>query len=429
MPYTDMTDVALQNALVTQQSRFQAFTQRELSLNMARGKPSSAQLDLSLALLDTLSSTSDYYAEDGTDCRNYGVLYGLPEARRLMATLLDDDPEHVLVGGNSSLSIMYDLLAEFWLFGTLGSAPWNTLPKVKWLCPVPGYDRHFAITESFGMEMIPVPLSDDGPDMDLVETLVSDDDTIKGIWCVPTYSNPSGITYSDDTVRRLAAMKCAAEDFRILWDNAYCVHHLFDETDTQEHVLDIARTCLQAGNPHRACKFASTSKITFPGAGIAAMAASEQVLAEVASHMGVRTIGYDKLNQLRHVRFLQDAHGIATHMSKHAALIRPKFELVWSMLEDGLKDTDCTWTKPRGGYFILFQGPQGTAHRIVELAASAGVKLTAAGAPFPLGIDPNDAFIRLAPTLPTEDELKSALEVFICCAQIACIEAELAQRA
>lgn len=401
---------------------YSGYCEKGLKLNMARGKPSSEQLDLSLPMLDVLSSSSDLYAQDGTDCRNYGVQTGLPEARSLMSAFLDDEPDNVIVFGNSSLNIMYDTIARCWMHGTLGARAWGSLPCVKWLCPIPGYDRHFAITESFGIEMINVAMNDAGPDMDVVEALVDADDSIKGIWCVPKYSNPTGATYSDETVRRLASMHCAADDFRIFWDNAYSVHHLYNDASKQDQLLDIAGACKEAGNPNRYYKFASTSKVTFPGAGISAMAASPENIAETKKRMNAQTIGYDKLNQLRHARYLKDAEGLARHMAAHAEIIRPKFELVERMLNDSMQGTGCTWTNPHGGYFMCFQGPAGTAQRIVSLAAGAGVVLTAAGAPFPYGKDPNDAVIRIAPTLPPLEELRQAIDVFICCAKLACLE-------
>ncbi len=400
---------------------------RNLSLNMARGKPAAEQLDLSMDMLTLLTSPADCFAEDGTDCRNYGVLTGIPEARRLMSAMLDDDPENVIVGGNASLTMMFDTIAWFWEFGTLGSKPWRTYDSIKWICPVPGYDRHFAITEHFGIEMIPVTLNADGPDMDEVERIVASDASVKGIWCVPKYSNPSGITYSDDVVRRLAAMPCAANDFRIMWDNAYTVHHLYDTTDQQDQLLDIAAACREAGNPDRYIKFGSTSKVTLPGAGIGALAASPANVADYKSHLTISSISGDKMNQLRHVKFLHDAEGIAAHMSKHAAIMRPKFELVDRKLSEGLADVEgCSWTKPRGGYFVMFNAPEGTAKRIVELAKEAGVVMTGAGSTWPYGKDPHDSDIRIAPSLPPLEELDEALDVFICCVKLAAVEKLLA---
>lgn len=397
-----------------------------LSLNMARGKPGSDQLDLSMPLLTAVTTAEDCRAEDGTDCRNYGVLDGLPEAKRFMAAMLDDEPENVIVGGNSSLSLMYEAVARCWNFGTLGSEPWCRLEQVKWLCPVPGYDRHFGVTEAFGIQMIPVPMTEEGPDMDEVERLVRDDASVKGIWCVPKYANPNGVTYSDEVVRRLASMPCAAEDFRIFWDNAYCVHHLYDDVAEQDQLLDIGAACREAGNPHRPFKFASTSKVTHPGAGISALAASPENVAEIKKRLGVGTIGYDKINQLRHVRFLKDAEGLAAHMSKHAAILRPKFELVLTKLDEGLSEVGgCSWSHPRGGYFVSFDAPEGTAKRIVQLAKEAGVTMTGAGATWPYKHDPHDSNIRIAPTLPPLDELDAAMDVFVCCAKLAYTEKPL----
>ena len=421
--YADMTTEELAAKRDELMREYKAIKTKGLALNMARGKPSSAQLDLSMPMLASVTTYEDCLAEDGTDCRNYGVLDGIPEAKRLMASMLDDDADHVIVFGSSSLNIMYDTIMRCWVFGTLGSTPWSQLEKVKFVCPVPGYDRHFGVTEAFGIEMVTVPMTDEGPDMDAVEELVANDSAFKGIWCVPKYSNPGGVTYSDEVVRRLASMKCAAEDFRIFWDNAYTVHHLYDDVAEQDQLLDIAKACVEAGNPNRYFKFASTSKVTFPGAGVAAMAASPENVAEIKKRMGVQTIGHDKLNQLRHVRFLKDADGIAAHMAKHAAIIRPKFELVLKMLEEGLAGTGCgTWSNPRGGYFVSFNAPEGTAKRIVSMAKEARVTMTGAGATYPYKNDPQDSNIRIAPTLPPLEELESALKVFVCCVKLASVE-------
>lgn len=400
-----------------------AFKARGLALNMARGKPAEAQLDLSMPLLETLRTTDDCTAADGADARNYGVLDGLPEAKELMAVMLDDKPENVIVFGNASLNIMYDTVARCWMFGTLGSTPWCSLDRVAWICPTPGYDRHFGVTEAFGIEMIPVPMTEDGPDMDEVERIAASDAAVKGIWCVPKYSNPGGVTYSDEVVRRLASMTCAAADFRIFWDNAYGMHHLFEAADEQDLLLDIAQACAEAGNPDRCFKFASTSKVTFPGAGISAMAASPANIAEIKRRMGAQTIGHDKLNQLRHVRFLRDAEGLTEHMRKHAAILRPKFQLVVRKLEEGLADVgECSWSNPRGGYFVSLDAPEGTAARAVELAKEAGVTMTGAGATYPYGRDPRDSNIRIAPSLPPLEELDQAMDVFVCCVKLAYVE-------
>ena len=425
--YAQMTTEELQSELASLQDTYNSFKAKGLSLNMARGKPASSQLDLSMPMLDIMTSASDPHAADGSDLRNYGVLDGLPEAKALMATMLDDDPANVIVFGNSSLNIMYDTIARLWMFGTQGSAPWCTLDTVKFLCPVPGYDRHFGVTQEFGIEMIPVPMNEDGPDMDVVEELAGSDAAVKGIWCVPKYSNPGGVTYSDEVVRRLAGMKTAAEDFRIMWDNAYTVHHLSTDPAQQDQLLDIAAACAEAGTPERYYKFASTSKVTLPGAGIAAMAASPANVAEVKKRMGVQTIGHDKINQMRHVLFLKDAQGIAEHMAKHAAIIAPKFDLVLSKLEAGLAECGVgSWTKPRGGYFVSFDAAEGTAKRVVALAKEAGVTMTGAGATWPYKNDPKDSNIRIAPTLPPLEELEQALDVFVTCVKLAAVEKLLA---
>ncbi|MEG0071194.1 MAG: aminotransferase [Raoultibacter sp.] len=409
------------------EDEYAGFKAKGLQLNMARGKPSKAQLDLSLPLLDILSSESNLNAADGTDCRNYGIGAGLPEAKAFMAAMLDDEADNVIIFGNASLNIMYDAVMRCWIFGTLGSTPWGKLADVKWLCPVPGYDRHFGITEEFGIEMIPVPMDVNGPDMDMVEKLVAEDASIKGIWCVPKYSNPGGVTYSDEVVNRLASMKCAAKDFRIFWDNAYSVHHLYEEAADQDQLLDIGSTCIAAGNPDRYFKFASTSKVTFPGAGISALAASPANIAEATKRVGVQTIGHDKLNQLRHVRFLHDFDGLTAHMAKHAAIVRPKFELVCAKLAASLEGTGCgSWSNPRGGYFVSFDAPTGTAKRAVALAKEAGVVMTGAGATYPYKKDPLDSNIRIAPTLPPLEELDAAIDVFVCCVKLASVESLLA---
>ena len=421
--YADLSAAELDTLRAQLEEEYAGYKAKGLKLNMARGKPAAAQLDLSMPMLDILSSDADYKSADGTDCRNYGVVDGLPEAKEFMASMLDDEAENVIVFGNASLNIMYDAVARCWMFGTLGSTPWGRLDTVKWICPVPGYDRHFGATEAFGIEMITVPMLADGPDMDEVERLVAEDESVKGIWCVPKYSNPGGVTYSDEVVERLANMECAADDFRIFWDNAYCVHHLYDDVADQDHLMDIGEACIEAGNPDRYFKFASTSKVTFPGAGIAAMAASPENVADIKKRMGVQTIGHDKLNQLRHVRFLRDAEGLARHMAKHAAIVRPKFELVCEKLEAGLAETGCgSWSNPRGGYFVSFDAPAGTAKRIVGLAKEAGVVMTGAGATYPYKNDPADSNIRIAPTLPPLEELEAAMDVFVCCVKLAAVE-------
>lgn len=425
--YADMTKEELTSLKAALEEEYETFKQRGLSLNMARGKPAANQLDLSMPMLDIVNSNGPIKDAAGNDVRNYGIVDGIAEARELMASILDDNADTTIVFGNSSLNIMYDTVARCWMFGTLGSTPWCQHDEVKFLCPVPGYDRHFGVTEAFGIKMLPVPMTENGPDMDIVEALVADDAAIKGIWCVPKYSNPGGVTYSDEVVDRLASMKCAAPDFRIFWDNAYAVHHLFDDPAEQDQLKDIAKACQAAGNQNRYFKFASTSKITFPGAGISALAASSDNVAEIKKRMGVQTIGHDKINELRHALFLKDGDGVAAHMAKHAAILRPKFELVLSVLEENLAPTGCgSWSNPRGGYFVSFDAPEGTAKRIVSLAKEAGVTMTGAGATYPYKDDPRDSNIRIAPTLPPLEELKEAMEVFVCCVRLASVEKLLA---
>lgn len=392
-----------------------------LKLNMARGLPSAKQLDMEADFFDTLHPESDFISEYGIDCRNYGELTGIHEARELMAAMMEIDAEEVIVFGNSSLNVMYDTVARSMLHGVCGSTPWCKLPKVKFLCPVPGYDRHFAITEQFGIEMINIPMTSEGPDMDMVESYVNSDPTVKGIWCVPKYSNPQGITYSDDTVRRFAALTPAASDFRIYWDNAYTIHHLYD--DRQDILLEILDECKKAGHEDMVFKFCSTSKVTFPGSGIAALGASKNNLEFVKKIITIQTIGHDKLNQLRHVRYFKNIDGMKQHMKKHAEIIRPKFELVKSVLERELTPLAIgSWTEPNGGYFISFDALEGCAKRIVSLCKEAGVTLTGAGATYPYHNDPHDSNIRIAPTYPPIEDLAKALEIFVLCVKLASVE-------
>lgn len=397
-----------------------------LQLDMSRGKPSTSQLDISLGLLDVLTSKSGFLASDGIDCRNYGGLDGIPEAKQLMAEMMGTAPEHVIVFGNASLSIMYDSISRSYTHGVLGNTPWCKLDKIKFLCPVPGYDRHFAITERFGIEMINIPMTQDGPDMDLVEDLVNHDETVKGIWCVPKYSNPQGINYSDDTVRRFANLKPAAKDFRIYWDNAYVIHHLYE--DHQAELLDIISECEKAGNPDIVYEFASTSKVSFSGAGIAALAASKANLDDIKKQLTIQTIGYDKINQLRHVTYFKNLEGLKQHMKKHANEMRPKFEAVLDVLEKELADTGiASWEKPYGGYFISFEAMEGCAKKIVAKCKEAGVTLTGAGATYPYGKDPKDSNIRIAPTFPNAEELAAAAELFVLCVKLVSVEKLLAE--
>lgn len=408
------------------EARYEEKKALNLQLDMSRGKPGTSQLNISMGIMDTLSSDSSLLASDGTDCRNYGGLDGIPEARQLMAEMMGTLPEHVIVFGNASLTIMYDAISRSYTHGVLGSTPWCKLDQIKFLCPVPGYDRHFAITERFGIEMINIPMNEDGPDMDLVEELVSSDAAIKGIWCVPKYSNPQGVCYSDETVRRFANLKPAADDFRIYWDNAYAIHHLYEEE--QPEILDIISECEKAGNPDLVYEFASTSKVSFSGAGIAALATSPANLQDVKKQLTIQTIGYDKLNQLRHARFFKNLDGLKAHMKKHANEMRPKYEIVLDILERELSGTGTgTWTKPLGGYFISFDSMEGCAKKIVEKCKEAGVVLTNAGATFPYGKDPKDTNIRIAPSFPTPEEMAQATELFTLCVKLVSIEKLLAE--
>lgn len=421
MQYNDMSKEEL---LVLKESLNKEYAEAKakgLALDMSRGKPSAKQLDVSLGLLDTINSSSDLKALDGTDCRNYGVLDGIPEAKKLMADMMGTTPDHVIVYGNASLNIMYDQISRAYTHGILGNTPWCKLDKVKFLCPVPGYDRHFAITERFGIEMINIPMSESGPDMGMVEEYVSKDASVKGIWCVPKYSNPQGYTYSEEIVKRMAALKPAAEDFRIFWDNAYVIHDLYD--DNKDEIADIISECEKAGNPDMVFEFASTSKVSFPGSGIAALATSANNIADIKKQLTIQTIGHDKLNQLRHVRFFKDINGLKEHMRKHAEFMRPKFEAVESVLEEELGGLGIgSWTEPKGGYFISFEAMDGCAKAIVAKCKEAGVKLTGAGATFPYGKDPKDSNIRIAPSFPTPEEMKQAADLFVLCVKLVSVE-------
>lgn len=402
--------------------QYDDFKSQGLKLDMSRGKPCKEQLDMSMPMLDVLNSSSSLIDADGVDVRNYGFLTGITEAKKLFADLLGVDPSMIIVGGNSSLTLMYDSVARAMQFGVYGSTkPWGKCDKVKFLCPVPGYDRHFGITETFGIEMINVPMTPQGPDMDMVEELVNNDPAVKGIWCVPMYSNPDGYTYSDETVKRFAALKPAAEDFRIFWDNAYVIHDLYD--DNKDEIADIISECEKAGNPDMVFEFASTSKVSFPGSGIAALATSANNIADIKKQLTIQTIGHDKLNQLRHVRFFKDINGLKEHMRKHAEFIRPKFEAVESVLEEELSGLGIgSWTEPKGGYFISFDAMDGCAKAIVAKCKEAGVKLTGAGATFPYGKDPKDSNIRIAPSFPTPEEMKQAADLFVLCVKLVSVE-------
>lgn len=420
-PYRELSKEELLALQAELQAEYDAEKEKSLNLDISRGKPGKEQLDLSMPMMDVLNAESVLASENGTDVRNYGVLDGIPEAKELMAGMVGAKPSQMIVLGNSSLNIMYDCVARAEIFGIMGNTPWSKLDKVKFLCPVPGYDRHFGVTEQFGIEMINVPMTEDGPDMDVVEDYVNNDPAVKGIWCVPMFSNPGGVVYSDETVKRFANLKPAAKDFRIFWDNAYSIHHLYD--DKRDVILELLNECVKAGNPNMVLKFISTSKVSFPGSGIAALAASEANLEDAKKYMRVQTIGHDKLNQLRHVRFFKDMQGMYAHMRKHADILRPKFEKVWEVLDRELGGLEIgTWTKPLGGYFISFDSMEGCAKAIVAKAKEAGLVLTGAGATYPYGKDPKDSNIRIAPSFPTVEELAVAVEIFVLSVKLVSID-------
>ena len=425
-PYAEMTKEELQELRKQLSTKYREYQGKDLRLDMSRGKPSVDQLDLSMGMMDVLSSDDDLTCEDGTDCRNYGVLDGIKEAKELLGDMMEVHPDQIIIYGNSSLNVMYDTVSRSMTQGVMGNTPWCKLDKVKFLCPVPGYDRNFAITEYFGIEMINVPMTPTGPDMDIVEELIANDDSIKGIWCVPKYSNPQGISYSDETVRRFARLKPAAPDFRIYWDNAYTIHHLYDHD--QDHLIEILAECKRAGNPDLVYKFASTSKVSFPGSGIAAIACSQNNLVDIKKQLKIQTIGHDKVNQLRHVRFFGDIHGMVEHMRKHADIMRPKFEAVIEILERELGGLGIgSWTSPKGGYFISFDSLDGCAKSIVGRCKKAGLIMTGAGATYPYGKDPHDSNIRIAPSYPPLSDLILAMELFALCVKIVSIDKLLAE--
>lgn len=418
--YKSLSREELQTLLVELESAFEDAKGKGLNLNMARGKPSAAQLDMCMPLLSQIDEASDYISE-GVDCRNYGEVTGIAEAKKLMGDMIGVPAENVIVCGNASLPIMYDTISRSVTFGVNGSTPWCKLDKVKFLCPVPGYDRHFAITELFGIEMINIPMTQSGPDMELVKQYVENDPAVKGIWCVPKYSNPQGITYSDDTVRAFAALKPAAEDFRIFWDNAYAVHDLYE--DTKDTLLEIFAECKKMGNENMVYEFCSTSKVTFAGAGIAAVASSKENLKWFEKTMTIQTIGYDKLNMLRHVRYFKDINGIYEQMKRHADFLRPKFEAVLQVFDTELSGLEIgSWIRPHGGYFISFDAMEGCAKEIVAKCKEAGVTLTGAGATFPYKKDPKDSNIRIAPSFPTPEEMVEAANIFALCVKIVSVK-------
>ncbi len=424
--YGEMSKDELISELGVLKGMYSEIKEKNLKLDMSRGKPGADQLDLAMPMLDILNSNDSYMTENNIDIRNYGVLDGVDEAKELFSKMLEVKASQIIIGGNSSLNLMYDTILRAMMFGVLGSEkPWSKCEKIKFLCPVPGYDRHFAITENMGIEMINIPMTKTGPDMDLVEKLVAEDDSIKGIWCVPMYSNPEGVTYSDETVKRFAALKPKANDFRIFWDNAYCVHHLSDTEDKLVNILEEAEKC---DNEDIVFIFASTSKVSFTGAGVAMLAASENNINFIKKQMSIQTIGSDKINQIRHVKFFKNVDGIKAHMQKHRAILEPKFNTVVEILEAELGARGAgTYNKPNGGYFVSFNTLDGCAKKVVSLCKEAGVVLTGAGATYPYGKDPEDTNIRIAPTFPPVAELVEAMALFCICVRLATVEKLIAQ--
>ena len=418
MNFNLMSKTQKEEQLRLLKAEYEKYKNMGLSLNMARGKPGKEQLDLSLGLLNP-QLLGDFQSECGFDVRNYGVLDGIPEMKAIFSQMLEVPEKNIIVFGNASLNIMYDYIAQCMIFGA-GDKPWASAEKVKFLCPVPGYDRHFGILEHFAIEMINIPMTEFGPDMDLIDSLIKDDDTVKGIILVPMYSNPGGITYSDETVRRFASLKPKAKDFRVIWDNAYCVHHLSKNHDKLLNIFDIAK---ENGTQDYFIEVTSTSKISFPGAGIACLAASDNNIASIKKRMTVQTIGHDKINQLRHAAYFKDFNGIKEHMKKHAAILKPKFDMVLSILDSELSECGiASWTRPNGGYFISLDVMPGTAKKCVELCRQAGVTLTGAGATYPYGKDPQNKNIRIAPTFPSTKELETAVRILTLCVIIAALE-------
>ena len=419
--FSEMSHEELKALIAAEQKKLDHWSDMDLTLDLTRGKPNQAQLDLSSGMLNIISDRGDCFSASGLDCRNYGILDGLPETKKLFSDLLDIPSKNILVLGNSSLNVMYDTIVRAMLFGVAGGhEPWCRQGRIKFICPSPGYDRHFTICREMGIEMVPVKMNDDGPDMNEVYNIACSDPSVKGMWCVPKFSNPEGITYSDEVVEQIAMMKPAAPDFRIFWDNAYVVHELYDENVPLANIFELAK---QYGTEDNIFYFASTSKITFPGSGLAIMAASDKNLEQIRPIIATQTIGYDKINQMRHVKFFKNADGIRAHMRLHAAILRPKFELVENKFEENLGGLGIAhWTKPRGGYFIILYVNNGCARRVYQLARSVGVTLTTAGSTYPYGRDPYDANLRIAPSYPELDELSQAIEILCSCIKVACAE-------
>ena len=419
--YLEYTADELRAVIAEEQAKLDAWSAKNLTLDLTRGKPNQAQLDLSSGMLNIISDRGDCFSESGLDCRNYGILDGLPETKRLFSELLDIPPENILVLGNSSLNVMYDTMVRALLYGVAGGyEPWCRQGRIKFLCPSPGYDRHFTICRDLGIEMIPIKMNEDGPDLDEVYNIACSDPSVKGMWCVPKFSNPDGITYSDEVVRGLAAMKPAARDFRFFWDNAYMVHEIYDEEVKLANVFDYA---LEYGTQDNFFLFASTSKITFPGSGIAILAASEKNLEQIRPIIATQTIGYDKINQMRHVKFFGSGAGLKEHMKRHASILRPKFDLVEEKFHEHLDGCGIArWSEPRGGYILSLYVHEGCARRVYQLARSVGVTLTTAGSTYPYGRDPQDSNLRIAPTFPEMKELKQAIEILCSCIKLACAE-------
>ena len=419
MNYLSMNLQELQKQEELLLKEYEKQKEKGLKIDMTRGKPCSEQLDLSEGMLTAISTNADCLTDYGFDCRNYGLVDGLDYAKKIFSDIIGVPWNQIIVGGNSSLNLMYDAVARYMLYGVNGEKPWVKQEKIKFLCPVPGYDRHFAICESLGIEMVNVPLLADGPDMDMVEKLIKDE-TVKGMWCVPKYSNPTGITYSPSIIKRIAAMKPAAKDFRLFWDNAYAVHDIYEDGDV---LIDILPECEACGNGNMPLIFTSTSKITYPGSGVSAIGGSKENIDYIKSIMQKQTNGHDKMNMWRHVKYFKSADGIKEYMKKHAAILRPKFEICQKVLEENLADTGVAmWTKPKGGYFISLNVYAGCAMKTVELAKEAGVVVTEAGATFPYHKDPGDTNIRIAPSFPKTDELEKGMEVLCACAKLAAVQ-------